>query len=64
MKTSISITLTSGELDIITKDAKIHHRSLSSEIGYLIRHHEEDEKVHKIIFAELAGLKKQIQERL
>lgn len=63
LKTSISVTLSQTELDIITKDAVEHNRSLSSEIGYLIRHQKYSEDTFKTIFKELAELKKSVQER-
>ena len=62
-KSSISITLTPAQSAIITEDAKKHGRSISSEIGYMIENNAKSQDTFKVIFAELASLKKNIQDR-
>ncbi|VVB55635.1 Uncharacterised protein [uncultured archaeon] len=63
-KNSISVTLTPEELEIITADATKNSRSISSEIGFLIRNRKQNVETFKVIFSELASLKKQLAERL
>jgi len=63
-KSSISITLTQAQSAIITEDAKKHGRSISSEIGFMIENQKQNADTFKVIFQELASIKKNLQDRL
>lgn len=63
-KSSISITLTQEQTAIITEDAKKHGRSISSEIGFMIENNAKHQDTFKVIFQELASIKKNLQDKV
>lgn len=63
MKNNHSITLSDQAWQIIQDIAKSKGHSVSQELEYLILHQKQNATTFQVIFAELASLKKNIQDR-